>query len=77
MVTDILNSGVLLEDTMPTTVNICFKVYDGVEFRRLDRVFVKKAIRGLCEGRTRKGLSLENFCCLTLRIRATLTSCFL
>ena len=77
MATDILNSSVLLEDTMPTTVNICFKVHDSVEFRRLDCVFVKKAIRGLCKGRTYKGLLLENFRCLILRIQAMLTSCFL
>jgi hypothetical protein len=77
MATDILNGGLMLEKSVPTTVNICFKVHGSVEFKRLDSVFVKKVTRDLCKERTCKGLLLENFRYLILGIRAMLTSCFL
>ena len=65
--TDILNSGLMLEKHVRTTVNICFKVHDSVEFKMLDGVFVKRATRDL-ERRTRKDLLLHNFHRLTLGI---------
>lgn len=74
MAAEIANGGLLIEDPVSRTANMCYRVHDGVESRGLDAVSVKSATRVLHEGKARKCMSLENFRRWISGIRVTLNS---